>query len=161
MTDGNQTEKQLTGGCQCGAVRYAWHGQPAYASVCYCRMCQKASGQPFMALTGGKREHLHWTHGEPAIFKSSNMAERGYCAACGTPLTYAFEGTGRISVTMGSLDDPEAVQPTKQYGMESKVSWFDAIHSLPGQRTDEWLAAEKRARLVNNQHPDGEADKPS
>ena len=44
----------LTGGCQCGAVRYEWTTRPAYSSVCYCRMCQKASGQPFMGLTGGK-----------------------------------------------------------------------------------------------------------
>ena len=47
-------DSKLTGGCQCGAVRYEWAEGPKYASVCHCRMCQKASGQPFMALTGGK-----------------------------------------------------------------------------------------------------------
>ena len=52
------TAKNLTGGCQCGAVRYEWVEKPAYSSVCYCRMCQKASGQPFMGFTGGKIEHL-------------------------------------------------------------------------------------------------------
>jgi hypothetical protein len=146
----------LTGGCQCGAVRYAWRERPAYASVCYCRMCQKASGQPFMALTGGKREHLEWTRGEPAFFKSSNMAERGFCPACGTPLTYAFQGTGRISVSIGSLDNPEAIHPTRQYGIEGKVSWFDSIAALPAKRTDEWLAADKQEHLVSHQHPDRE-----
>ena len=40
----------LTGGCQCGAVRYDWMEKPACSSVCYCRMCQKASGQPFMSV---------------------------------------------------------------------------------------------------------------
>ena len=65
----------LTGGCQCGAVRYEWTGRsPAYSSICYCRMCQKASGQPFMGLTGGKIEHLKWTRGTPSFFRSSNMA---------------------------------------------------------------------------------------
>ena len=48
------------------------------------------------------------------------MAERGFCKDCGTPLTYAFDGTGRISVAINSLDDPEAMPPTKQYGMESR-----------------------------------------
>jgi hypothetical protein len=144
--------KTLTGGCQCGAVRYEWIERPAYASVCHCRMCQKATGQPFMAATGGKQEHLRWTRGAPALFKSSNVVERGFCSACGTPLTYAFESTGRISVTMNSLDDPEAVRPTKQYGIESKVSWFDSIANLPAQRTDEWLKPEKAARMVNRQH---------
>ena len=145
MAQGN-----LTGGCQCGAVRYEWTTRPSYSSVCHCRMCQKASGQPIMGFTGGKRAHLTWTRGQPAIFKSSNMAERGFCRDCGTPLTYAFEGTGRISVTINSLDDPEAMPPTKQYGTESKVSWFDQMHHLPAERTEEWLK-DKAAHLVNNQ----------
>lgn len=145
---------RLTGGCQCGAVRYEWTERPTHASVCYCRMCQKASGQPFMAFTGGRREHMRFTRGAPRLFKSSSLAERGFCGACGTPLTYGFEGTGRISVTMCSLDDPEAVRPAMQYGVESKVSWFDTIATLPAERTEDWLPAEKAARLVSHQHPD-------
>ena len=144
------TAKNLTGGCQCGAVRYEWLEKPAYSSVCHCRMCQKASGQAVMGFTGGKCEHLRWTRGVPSVFKSSNMAERGFCRGCGTPLTYAFEGTGRISVTINSLDDPEAMPPTRQYGMEGKVSWIDGIHALPGATSDEWLK-DKAAHLVNNQ----------
>jgi hypothetical protein len=142
--------KTLTGGCQCGAVRYEWTTTPVYSSVCYCRMCQKASGQPIMGLTGGQREHLRWTRGAPAIFRSSNLAERGFCRDCGTPLTYAFDGTGSISVTINSLDDPEAMPPTKQFGVESKVSWLDTIHGLPEVRSEEWLK-DKAADLVNNQ----------
>jgi hypothetical protein len=143
-------QAHLTGGCQCGAVRYAWTTRPTYSSVCYCRMCQKASGQPMMGFTGGEREHLKWTRGEPSVFKSSNMAERGFCRHCGTPLTYAFEGAGRISVTINSLDDPEAMPPTKQYGTESKVSWLERVHQLPSWRTEEWLK-DKAAHLVDNQ----------
>jgi hypothetical protein len=143
-------QTHLTGGCQCGAVRYAWTTPPAHSSVCYCRMCQKASGQPMMGFTGGKREHLTWTRGQPSIFQSSNLAERGFCKDCGTPLTYAFAGTDRISVTINSLDDPEAMPPTKQYGTESKVAWLDKVHDLPSQRIDEWLK-DKAAHLVNNQ----------
>jgi hypothetical protein len=149
------SNKKLTGGCQCGALRYEWLEAPAFSSVCYCRMCQKASGQPFMGLTGGKPEQLRWTRGTLAIFKSSNMAERGFCRDCGTPLTYAFEGTGNISVTINSLDDPEASPPTRQYGVESKVSWVEGIHALPAQTSLAWLK-HKAGRLVSNQH----ADKP-
>jgi hypothetical protein len=144
------TEQHLTGGCQCGAVRYEWTVRPTHSSVCYCRMCQKASGQPLMGLTGGKREHLTWTRGKPAFFRSSNMVERGFCRDCGTPLTYAFDGAGTISVSINSLDDPEAMPPTRQFGTESKVSWLDAMHDLPAQSIDEWLR-DKGARLVNNQ----------
>jgi hypothetical protein len=154
--DRSSTQTSLTGGCQCGAVRYEWVERPEFASVCYCRMCQKASGQPFMALTGGKSEHLRWTRGAPTIFKSSDKGERGFCNACGTPLTYRFEGTGTISVTMNSLDDPEAMRPSKQYGIEGKVSWCDSIASLPAQRTEVWMQEAGAKAIVSYQHPDSE-----
>lgn len=147
------SETMLTGGCQCGAVRYEWVKRPGESSVCYCRMCQKASGQPFMALTGGKREHLRWTKSQPSIFQSSSMAERGFCAACGTQLTYSFGDMSRISVAVNSLDDPEAMPPTIQYGIESKVSWVDGISDLPARPTDD-AVEEKRHGLKNHQHPD-------
>ena len=151
MTSSNK----LTGGCPCGALRYEWQEKPTHSSVCYCRMCQKASGQSFMGLTGGKIEHLRWTHGTPSVFKSSNMAERGFCRECGTPLTYKFDGTGNISVTINSLDDPEAAPPTRQYGIEGKVSWVEGIHGLPAVTSEAWLK-QKAGQLVSNQH----ADKP-
>ena len=81
------------------------------------------------------------------------MAERGFCRDCGTPLTYAFAGTGNISVTINSLDDPEASPPTRQYGIEGKVSWVDGIHALPAQTSLSWLK-HKAGQLVSNQHPD-------
>ena len=65
-------------------------------------------------------------------------------------LGQAAKGTGRISVAINSLDDPEAMPPTKQYGTESKVSWMDGIHALPAQRTDEWLK-DKAAQMIDNQ----------
>ncbi len=147
------SSERLTGGCQCGALRYEWLKKPTHSSVCYCRMCQKASGQPFMGLTGGKIENLRWTRGTLSVFKSSNMAQRGFCKDCGTQLTYAFEGTGDISVAIGSLDDPEAMPPTRQFGVESKVSWVDGIHALPAETSDSWLK-DKAGRLVSNQHAD-------
>ena len=63
---------------------------PEESSICHCRMCQKASGQPFMAFARVKAGDLAWTRGAPAVFQSSNLVERGFCRDCGTPLTYRF-----------------------------------------------------------------------
>ena len=60
----------MTGGCQCGGVRYALMSEPTHASICHCRMCQKAFGSYFAALTGVPRKDLVWTKGRPGIFKS-------------------------------------------------------------------------------------------
>ncbi len=44
-----KTKPTMTGGCQCGAVRYALFEMPEL-TICHCRMCQKAVGGPFAAL---------------------------------------------------------------------------------------------------------------
>ena len=81
------------------------------ASICHCRMCQKASGAPYGAYAPMARDALVFTRGAPKIFRSSEIAERGFCAACGTPLTYRNVTSQRISVTICSLDDPELAPP--------------------------------------------------
>ena len=129
----------LTGGCQCGAVRYRLTAEPTGVNVCHCRMCQKASGGPFMALGGVQVRQLVWTRGTAKTFVSSSIAERGFCADCGTPLTYRMFERDRVSVTLGSLDEPAAIAPTIQFGVELKLPWLDASAPLPGAR-DERLA---------------------
>ena len=143
----------LTGGCQCGAVRYRLTTMPEEASICHCRMCQKASGQPFMALTRVRQDGLQWTRGAPAIFRSSSIGQRGFCKACGTPLTYKVEGE-TISVSIGTLDDPASAPPMVQYGVENELAWCATLATLPRVRTEEDMRPELAARFVNHQHPD-------
>ena len=93
-----------TGGCQCGAVRFSVEGELGDASVCHCRMCQKAFGSYFAPLAGVSREAFEVTRGSIATFRSSDFAERGFCAACGTPLTFRYLTSKRIAISLGSLD---------------------------------------------------------
>ncbi|MGA7267210.1 MAG: GFA family protein, partial [Aestuariivirga sp.] len=72
MTD----EKVITGGCQCGAVRYAIDGPFNNPHICHCRMCQKAFGNYFAALVGTSKAGLAWTKGEPSFFRSSDIVQR-------------------------------------------------------------------------------------
>ena len=147
----------LTGGCQCGAVRYRLLAGPTGVNICHCRMCQKAGGGPFMAFGGVKLSEFVVTRGAIATFSSSDIAERGFCAECGTPLTYRGLKGDRVSVTLGSLDDPSAVEPRIQLGVESRVGWLDRSLSRPEIRTELWLAKKKIAAVHNHQHPDRES----
>lgn len=139
----------MAGGCQCGAVRYALYTVPT-GTICHCRMCQKAVGGPFAALAALPRADLAWTAGIPTHFQSSSVADRGFCVACGTPLTYESKvDPDRINVTICSLDDPGATHPRDQYGVESRLAWLDTLGSLPGFDTDT-----KYDGIVSRQHPD-------
>ncbi len=146
-----EAQTRLTGGCQCGAVRYRLEAEPTGTNVCHCRMCQKASGGPFMAFAGLRLAELVWTRGAPKIFASSAVAERGFCAGCGTPLTYRLLDRDRISVTIGSLDRPSPVAPEMQYGVELKLPWLDSIPSLPQRDIAAFLGG---GAVGSRQHPD-------
>src|SRR5438067_367928 len=101
----------LAGGCQCGAVRYRAAMAPRNVHYCHCRMCQRAVGNIFATLAPVRKERLTWDRGPPSFFASSSVAERGFCSRCGTPLSFAYNKSQWICLTLGSLDDPAAVQP--------------------------------------------------
>jgi hypothetical protein len=146
----------LTGGCQYGAIRYRIEQAPRTPSICHCRMCQKAGGAPFMAFFSVPKAGLVLTKGAPAIYRSSDIAERGFCAACGTPLTYAMFGRGHVSLTIGSLDHPERIAPAEQLGVESMLPWFDGLANLPKSESSAWMSKYAITGAGSHQHPDSE-----
>ena len=150
----SEREPVLTGGCQCGAVRYALYAPPTSADICHCRMCQKAMGNLFMATASVPREDFAWTAGAPAAWQSSAVAERGFCAACGTPLSFRYLAGERISVTTGSLDQPARARPTAQIGIESRVPWFAELAGLPASTTADDPPPGGLAAVGSRQHPD-------
>lgn len=128
---------EITGGCQCGAVRYSTTERPK-PEFCHCRMCQRATGGVFAALGSVPKASLRWTRGEPSYFESSTVAKRGFCPQCGTPLTFAYNLSEHMDVTLGSLDDPEQVGPDLvQFAVESRLSWVHVNESAREQRLDE------------------------
>ena len=67
------------GGCQCGVVRYAARSESSDAYYCHCRMCQRAFGHLSGVFCEVERGNLVWEGGEPAYYRSSKIARRGFC----------------------------------------------------------------------------------
>ncbi|WP_051241565.1 GFA family protein [Stappia stellulata] len=149
------TSEIHTGGCQCGALRFRVSGPLGTASICHCRMCQKAFGGFFGALVAVPKGALAWTRGgAPARFRSSNHVARGFCETCGTPLTYE-EPDGSVALAIGAFDHPDAIPPTIQYGVEAKLAYVDTLGDLPARETlDDLAAAAFLETIVSRQHPD-------
>ena len=146
-----------SGGCQCGAVRFHVEGTLGDASICHCRMCQKASGNFYLPLVSVRQAKLTWTRGEPKRFKSSNFAHRGFCGDCGTPLTY--EAPDGVALAIAAFDDPASIPPTIQWGTEAKLPYVDAIPQLLGEATmADMESAPFLADLVSYQHPDHDTE---
>ena len=144
----------LTGGCQCGAVRFAVYAEPPKIGICHCRMCQKAVAGPFAVFAEVSWEDFAWTRGTPSAFQSSSRAARDFCSACGTPLSYRKPGGPIIELLTGAFDQPHRVAPTYEVGAESKLAWLQGLASFPAKSTLENVGAEKLAGIVSYQHPD-------
>jgi len=147
-----------TGGCQCGAVRFRVTGELGRASICHCRMCQKAFGGPYGALVSVNKADLEWTRGEPKRFASSNKVDRGFCGGCGTPLT--FEWHPRIiDLAIAAFDDPASIKPVLQLGVESALPWVATVSDLRVKTPDEEARMQAyQATIVSHQHPDHDTD---
>jgi hypothetical protein len=149
-----------TGGCQCGAVRYVTKGPLRNPHICHCRMCQKAFGNLFAALVGCHKSGFRWSRGKPGVFRSSEIVDRSFCRDCGTPLAFAYDTSEFIAISIGSLDEPAAVAPERQFGIESKLPAVDVLHTLPGTRTEDEVPPDMLAKLASRQHPDRETVAP-
>lgn len=152
------TSETYSGGCQCGAVRFRVYGMPTDSSVCYCRMCQKASASHALALVSVRGFEMEWSRGAPSWFQSSSAARRGFCNACGTPL--AYDAPDGLALSVLAFDDPDVFPPLVAYGLEGKRIWSDSVPGLPARHTmEDEEAAPFLANLVNYQHPDHDTDR--
>ncbi|MBP0652037.1 hypothetical protein J8J40_33750, partial [Mycobacterium tuberculosis] len=80
------------------------------------------------------------------------LVKRGFCPECGTPLT--FETPHSISLAIGAFDDPAAVPPMKQDGIEGKIAYVDGLAALPGERTEQAPPGSFIHDIISYQHPD-------
>ena len=129
-------DKLLTGGCLCGRVRYEIRGEPIWVVHCHCASCRRHTGSPMTTFVGLEEDQLSFSAGEPGRYQSSPGVWRGFCAECGTPLTYSgVRAPGEMHVYLGTLDEPEAVRPTRHVFTGEALSWFQIADELPRHQT--------------------------
>ena len=139
---------RMKGGCACGKVRFTAtiHDDEAY--LCHCRMCQRATGSVSIAFKSVKQAEVEWD-GEPDWYDSSPIAERSFCAKCGTSLGFRFkEGSDKMDLSVAAFEHPSRFKPQHHFGAESiQRNWLNT-EGLPEHKTsdydvlvEKWVAA--------------------
>jgi len=124
----------LTGGCLCGAVRYAIAAPIAALRACHCTHCQKNTGTGMSVNAVVASKDFAITLGTPKRFTttadSGRTLMRHFCGDCGSPL-YAYREVSpeRIVVKAGTLDDPSGLKITAHIWTKSAQPWS---HIDPG-----------------------------
>ncbi len=120
----NDNSNDLEGGCMCGAVRYRAANPPTYAGMCHCDDCRRAVGGAYVPWFGAAPENFEVTKGKITEYESSPGTRRGFCGKCGSSLTFGGDGWNDISITIASLDDPNAITPVSQVFLRERLHWI-------------------------------------
>lgn len=116
----------------CGAVRFRATSAPVRGVICHCSICRRHSGAPALAFVHFPVRSFAWTLGEPTRYRSSEFAERGFCAKCGSTLSmHEVVLADRVQVTVGSLDEPKRVSIDDQVWTRDQLPWFRLEGKLP------------------------------
>ncbi len=124
--------ERYKGQCLCGATKYEATGDPITAVLCHCSMCRRAAGAPAVAWAMFSDDQFAVTAGKVAKYASSDGAERGFCADCGTTLTFSADYLpGLVDVTIGSFDEPARLSPSMHIWESRRIDWFESADQWP------------------------------
>lgn len=124
-------EVRATGGCLCGAVRYAVRGSLRDVVLCHCTMCRRLHGH-VGAYTATEKDALEFTCERGLAWRrSSQMAQRGFCRECGSVLFWRADARDTISVTAGSLDDATGLKTALQIHVASAGGYYPIDRAIP------------------------------
>ena len=117
----------MTGGCLCGAVRYAIEGSPQFVGSCYCNDCKKETGTGHSTIVAVPETALKLT-GVLTDFRragdSGADVVRSFCPKCGTTvLGRPAMIPGVAMVRAGTLDDPTSIMPMMGIYASRAVHW--------------------------------------
>lgn len=119
----NSTTK--SGGCLCGAVTYEVRGALRPIVACHCRQCRKTSGH-YVAATQAGAENITIRGDGLKWYRSSEIAERGFCSNCGSSLFWRrHDDGGHISIWAGSIDGPTGLRMESQIHAASAGDYYD------------------------------------
>jgi len=133
------------GGCACGAIRYECSAEPLLSEFCYCRDCQRSSGNASAALLFVPIANFILTIGSPKYYRvmgtSGFPLDRGFCPECGSPMVVKpHRAPDLIIIAAASLDDPSRFRPQVEMWTRSAPPWaclHPTVLKIPGQATAE------------------------
>jgi len=115
----------------CGRIRYEVRGKLRDVIACHCVQCRKSSGH-FVAATACRRssfrllkeDTLRWYVAVPGY-------RRGFCGACGSSLFFEEDGSERVSIAAGTLDEPQGLSIVAHIFASEAGDYYDIGTGVP------------------------------
>jgi hypothetical protein len=133
-------ELPITGGCNCGAVRFEITAPFVSSTYCHCTRCQRRSGTAasanartapgaFRLVVGGDRLRS---------WKPDDGAEKFFCGDCGSAMFSRSGPDGDVvGVRLGAIDGEPGIRPTARQFVDYAAAWEpipdDGLPRHPGR----------------------------
>ncbi|TRM57003.1 Mss4-like protein [Schizophyllum amplum] len=122
-----------TGGCFCGALRYAYTGDAAVKAICHCTDCRKISGTTYSTnIILPADATLTLTTGTPKTYScltgSGKPIDNTFCGDCGSTIWREVDGVRAIKA--GTLDDIHAIDammPDVELFVPRRAVWVPEV----------------------------------
>lgn len=129
----------MKGQCLCGSITVEAADQ-AELGLCHCTMCRRWTGGPMFAVHCGA--NVTFSGDTVSRYKSSDWAERGFCAKCGTHLFYYLLPSNEYILSAGLFQE-QAFRLTNQIFIDEKPGYYEFSNqtkNLTGQQVFELYA---------------------
>ena len=130
-----EKEGAVSGGCQCGAVKFEYVGQPKMMMNCHCSRCRKAKGAAHATNAFVAADDLTWTQGQEHIANYDHAGAKffghAFCKTCGSSVPRPRPDGSVYNVPVGSLDQAPGIEAKGHIFMGSKAPWFEVSDDKP------------------------------
>lgn len=119
-------ESVLTGGCNCGSVRYEVTARLTGASYCHCTRCQRRTGTAASANATPAPGSFRIISGEETLraWKPEQGWEKWFCGSCGSAMFSRHqEDPGRVGIRLGTFDTDPGVRPSYHQFVAYAAPW--------------------------------------
>lgn len=130
------TDTLLTGGCNCGAIRFEVSASPLAVIACHCTQCRRQSGAAYSINLIVRASSMEVT-GTPDTWQDNDTGSgaplaREHCGTCGSPIRSVPSAAPKfLALKAGTLDQPGAFAPTMHIWTRSKLPWVTIPDELP------------------------------
>ena len=99
----DQEPRDVSGRCLCGAVTVTAQVGKPILRACHCQMCRRHTSGTFISLA--TLPDTITVTGPAKTFRSSDWAQRGFCAECGSTLWYETTHDKQRHISAGLFDN--------------------------------------------------------
>ena len=116
--------ESITGGCECGAVRYQLTPPLRPAVACHCHQCRRTSGNYVNATGVPRRNFALLSDDGLKWYRSSERARRGFCGVCGSSLFWSADALDTISIMTGTIDGATGLRTIAHICVADKGDYY-------------------------------------